>query len=73
MAGGSKSKSESSQSSQTFVDPNQVPFLDFLRSQGLDLAQSQIGSIGDVASQLSGTLGGIGGDLLGTIQGNAAG
>lgn len=71
MASGGKSKSESSQVSQQFVDPNQVPFLQFLRQQGQALAQSQQG-IGDVASQLSGRLGGIGGELLGGIQ-SAAG
>ena len=56
------------QGSQTFVDPSQVPFLNFLRGQGQQVAGQQIGSIGGVASQLSGQLGGIGQGLLGGLQ-----
>ena len=71
MGGASKSESESTQTSQSFVDPRQVPFLDQLRQLGLNLAQGQTSQIGSVASQLSGQLGGIGGQLLGGIQGQA--
>ena len=67
---GGKSRETSQTSSQSFVDPRQVPFLDFLRQAGLDLAQSQSG-IGGVASQLSGSLGGLGGELLGGIGSQA--
>ena len=63
---GGKSRQESQTVSQSFVDPRQVPFLDFLRQQGQALAQSQQG-IGGVASQLSGQLGGTGQQLLGGI------
>ena len=71
MGGASKSESESTQTSRSFVDPNQVPFLDVLRSLGINLAQGQVSQIGDVASQLSGTLGGVGGQLLGSVQNQA--
>ena len=71
MGGASKSESESTQTSQSFVDPRQVPFLDQLRQLGLNLAQGQTSQIGSVASQLSGSLGGIGGQLLGGVQGQA--
>lgn len=67
MGGANKSES----SSRQFVDPAQVPFLDFLRTQGQELAQAQSQTIGGVASQLTGRLGGIGGELLGGIQGQA--
>jgi hypothetical protein len=67
----SSSQSQSTSSSGTFIDPNQAPFLDFLRQQGQDVAAGQIPAIGSVADQLSGRLGGIGGDLLGGIQGQA--
>ena len=67
MGGASKSDS----SSRSFVDPAQVPFLDFLRTQGQQLAESQGQRIGSVANQLTGTLGGIGGELLGTIGAQA--
>lgn len=42
---GSKSTSEnqSSNSASSFVDPSQSPFLEFLRSQGMNLAQGQLG------------------------------
>ena len=67
MGGASKSES----SSRQFVDPNQVPFLDFLRTQAQQLAQAQSQQIGGVASQLSGRLGGIGTELLGGITSQA--
>ena len=62
--GGKKSGSRS----RSFVDPNQVPFLDDIRSQGQALANSQSQVIGDVASQLTGALGGVGGGLLGGLE-----
>ena len=71
MGGASKSEEQSQQTSKQFIDPNQVPFLDFLRRAGQSLASAQISSIGGVADQLSGQLGGIGGELLGGIQDQA--
>ena len=73
MGGVSKSESESQQtgSSQSFVDPSQVPFLNAARSQALQLQQQQQQSIGGVADQLSGRLGGIGSELLGGLVGQA--
>ncbi len=42
--GGSKSRSSNRQSSESFIDPSQQPFLDFLRRQGQGLAQQQLGA-----------------------------
>ncbi len=66
----SKSKSESSQSS--FVDPSQAPFLQALRSAGLDLSQQQQGQIGQLFGQSQGLLN-QGQDFLGGIQGTQQG
>lgn len=42
MSGG-KNESQSSQGSETFIDPSQAPYLEWLRSQGQSLAGSQLG------------------------------
>ena len=48
MSGGkSSSRNKSGGQSGTFVDPNQQPFLDFLRSQGQSLAGQQLGGGSD--------------------------
>ena len=60
-------KSSSRSRSQQFVDPNQVPFLNNLRSEGQFLAREQGFKIGGVAEQLSGRLGGIGDQVLGGL------
>ena len=59
--------------SQTFVDPAQAGFLDFLRTQGQGIAQGQLGpgGVGQFAQQQAQQLGGIGQNLLGVLQGGA--
>ena len=54
---GGKSESQNQSSGGTFVDPSQSPFLEFLRSQGQGLAQSQLA----------------GGGGFGALQGGAQG
>lgn len=46
---GSKSRSRSGSTgrNQTFIDPSQAPFLEFLRTQGQGLAQGQMGAGSD--------------------------
>lgn len=71
MGGLNKSQSRNDQQSRSFVDPNQIRFLDTLRSDAQQLASAQQDQIGGVANQLSGRLGGIGNQLLGGLQGAA--
>ncbi|GAG20947.1 unnamed protein product, partial [marine sediment metagenome] len=54
----------------SFVDPAQAPFLDWLRTQGQDIAQGQMGAggQGDFANQLGGQLMGQGQQFLGGLQ-----
>ena len=70
-----QSSGSSSGAAQSFVDPNQQGFLDFLRAQGQGVAQGQLGAggVGDIASQLSGTLLGQGQDVLGSLFGGPQG
>ncbi len=43
MGGGfGGSKSERSQRQSSFIDPSQAPFLDFLRTQGMNIARQQL-------------------------------
>lgn len=65
----STSASQGSQFNQSFVDPSQQPFLDFLRTAGQDIAGGQIGQIGGAAGNLAGQLGGIGQQFLGQLGG----
>ena len=65
------SQQQQAAASRQFVDPRQVPFLDFLRSQATGVVGGQLGQLPGVAEQLSGQLGGIGGELLGSLQGGA--
>ena len=67
--GKSSSTSGSQQTSQTFVDPQQAPFLQNLRQGAQNLQQQQQGQIGDVARDLGGQLLGAGGQALGNLQG----
>ena len=60
-------KSEDRSRSQQFVDPNQVPFLQNLRTEAQFLGREQSRTIGGVAEQLQGRLGGIGDQLLGGL------
>jgi len=64
--GFSKSKSASESSQSTFVDPSQGPFLQALRSAGLDVTQEQLGSIGQLFGQ-SEQLQGLGQNFLGGL------
>lgn len=68
---GSKSSAQQQGSSGTFVDPSQQPFLEFLRTQGQQLASSQLGG-GGFQDLLSGAQGALGSFLGGNQQDNAA-
>ena len=71
-----QSQQQAAAAQQTFVDPGQQGFLDFLRQQGQGVAQTQLQpgfGAGAVAQQQAGQLGGIGQDLLGRLQGGAQG
>ena len=65
------SQQQQAAASRQFVDPRQVPFLDFLRGQATGVVNQQLGQLPGVADQLSGQLGGIGGELLGGLQAGA--
>ena len=67
--GKSSSTSRSQQTAQTFVDPQQAPFLQNLRQGAQDLQQRQQGQIGQVAQDLGGQLLGAGGSALNNLQG----
>lgn len=84
MAGGAgKSTSSSRQQAtgqstsqaQTFVDPAQQDFFNFIFGTGQGIAQGQLGAggTGDIAAQLGGTLLGQGQDILGTLFGGPQG
>jgi hypothetical protein len=67
----SSQSSSGSSAGQTFVDPLQQPFLQFLNSMSQNVAQGQLGAggIGDMASMLSQQLGGQGQQFLQQFQG----
>lgn len=65
----STSQSESQQQRQSYVDPAQAPFLDWLRSQGMQTAQQQVGQIGGFAQGLSENLLGQGQKFLSSLGG----
>lgn len=71
----SSQRQQSQQTGQTFVDPSQQPFLNFLRSAGQGIAGGQLGAggVGDVAGQQAAQLGGIGQGFLQNLQGIAGG
>ncbi len=66
--GFSQSKSRSGSEQQTFVDPAQQPFLDFVRGQAQQLSSQQGQDIGGLFG-LAGGLGQQGQDLLGGLVG----
>ena len=73
--GSNKQRQQQTSSSmgQSYVDPSQRGFFDWLRGQAQNTAESQMGAggMGDVANQLSGQLGQAGQDFLGQLQGLA--
>ncbi len=75
--GSNRSQQQSQQQSfgQSFVDPSQAPFLQFLRQAGVGQAADQLGpgGIGDVAQGQADELGGIGRGFLDNLQGVAGG
>lgn len=85
MSGGGKSsssqKSSSTQASesigeqfrQSFIDPSQAPFLDWLRNQGQQVAASQVGQIGGAAMDLSRNLLGQGQQFLNSLSAGVSG
>ena len=76
MGSKSRSTSSSSSSSRSFVDPQQQPFLQFLRQQAQGVQQGQQQARTDTAFDLGGQLLGAGGQGLsnvGAIQGQLQG
>jgi hypothetical protein len=71
--GKSQGSQQSQQSSQSFIDPAQLPFLSNLRSAAQDLAFSQAGPISAQANQLSSGLLTGGQQFLQGLQGAAGG
>ena len=71
--GKSSSQQRQQATSEQFIAPFQVPFLESLFGQAQQLAGQQAGQIGGVARGLGAQLGGIGQNLLGNIQGIAGG
>lgn len=71
MGSASKAQDQDESQSRSFIDPNQVPFLQSVRQQGQDLAQSQMQTLPGVLSQLTGAVGGTANDLFSGIAGQA--
>ncbi len=71
--GKSSSQQRQQATSENFIAPFQVPFLESLFGQAQGLAGQQQGAIGGIASGLSQQLGAAGQNLLGNLQGIAGG
>ena len=71
----SLAQSQQGAQQQTFVDPAQQGFLNFLANQGQGIAQGQLGpgGVGAFAQGQAQQLGGVGQNLLGILQGGAQG